>query len=341
MRVYRLQTGAGLLPSVGSVAFHPDGGRIVAQAGHLHVVSLTSGEVRSAPAVEHGQCPTASRDGRFTAATAHWSGGTVVVYLKRPWSREPARGLNLGTANSGLPPWVAFAPDGTLFAALNRTGTSGASFADLYRADPDEALAAFDRPGARTSLPFPPAPLSITHPPILDDALEWLGRIDLPLTHRTLPGFSADGRLLATWPTAGPALVIDATTGQTLHRVAWKGPQTRGRDTYRIALAPDGGRVALIGGGQLICQPPDGSGKPWRTKKPIGYVTDAAFHPDGLTLIAVDRQGRAHRLDAVTGRLMLTLDWAAGSLLCVACSPDGTAAAAGGTGAALIVWDLD
>jgi WD40 repeat protein len=349
MRLYRMQDGADDRRAVGRVGFHPDGARLVALSGGLHrqrcypdtahQVGLSSGEIRTAPAGEdQWDHPTVSPDGRFTTAALHWSAGAVVVYLRRPFSREPTRGLRLADPNAGSSPWQAFAPDGTLFAALNRAGFE---HADLYRVDPDEAVAAYDRPGAKKSFAFRPSPFSTKHPPILDGALQWLGRIDARLTYRTPPAFSADGRLLAAWPLSGPAVVVDASTGQVLCRPPWKGPQTQDRESYRVALSPDGSRIALVGGGVTICQRMDGSGKPWRTKQPVGYVTDAAFHPDGLSLIAVDRQGRAHRLDAATGRLMLTLDWGAGMLLCVACSPDGTASAAGGAGGNVVVWDLD
>lgn len=336
--------------AIGLVAFHPAGGQVFAQSGcfikrrcfsrtTFHLVEVASGQARTTEIKDHHwDVAVGSPDGRFAAAAIHWSRGAVVVYLREPWSAAPARGFRLGHTGDAIA-WLAFAPDGMLYAALNRSGMvpGRTTHVNLFRVGPAQALRAFDMPLARKSLPF-----ESSTEPILDGALESVGQLEVNgLAHDVLPSFTPDGRQLATWTYSGPALVIDTSDGSVTDEVTWKGRAHVSREGYRIALSPNGQQLALIGGGVLFCHRLDGSGKPWRTKQPVGHVTDAAFHPGGRVLIVIDRQGQAHRLDAATGKVLQTLDWESGMLLCVACSPDGTAAAAGGEQGNLVLWDLD
>src|SRR5262249_25182030 len=105
--------------------------------------------------------------------------------------------------------------------------------------------------------------------------------------------------------------------------------------------SPDGEQIALVGRGLLICRRLGENGESWRTRRLAGDVTDAAFHPDGRTLCAVNAKGQTHRFDARTGRVVESFGWGVGLLLCVAISPTGSVAAAGGRESKLVLWDID
>lgn len=335
--------------AVGRVTFGPDGRQLVAQTGFLyqrrctpetvHVVDRSSGAVHTdATRQTNWHHPAVSQDGRFAASAIHWSRGAVVVEIRE---NGQLRGFRLGNDGDGTA-WLAFAPDGRLYAAINRESMSGQRpgvYAELMRCDPARACEAFDRPDAPRSYAFPRQPLGLEPPSILDGAFERVARFECAIEHDVPPAFTPDGRWLALWPALGPPLALDTADGST-RPIPRKGRDTQSRASYRLALDARGERAAVLGAGALWCQPLDGA-KGWRSKRELGYLTDAAFHPDGRSVLAVNRAGHAHRLDAITGRPLATWDWKVGLLLCVACSADGTTAAAGGAGGNLVLWDLD
>lgn len=335
--------------AIGRVAFHPETGMITAQTGlfskkrcfganQYHRLSAGTEEVETTRAKgRNWNYPALSLDGRFVAKAVHWHSGKVVLGLGCLWTEEPERGFalaNPGDSNA----WLVFGPDGNLYAAVNRGSLHhhNISHVDLFRMKPEDAIDAFDDPGAEKIRPF-----ESSNELILDNALEHLGKFNPGFEYHNPPTFSPDCELLAVWPVSGPALVIDLPRGEIKCEVPWQGRELAIRENYRLALDSAGERIALVVAGQILCQRMDGIGKAWRKKKPVGYVTDVAFHPNGQSLIAVDRAGEVHHIDSESGKVMQTLNWEMGLLLCVAISADGTTAAAGGQGGNLVVWDLD
>ena len=124
------------------------------------------------------------------------------------------------------------------------------------------------------------------------------------------------------------------------------GPAARSRNrrvSQRRRIPPRRpARSPSIGGGvPLLCTRVDGQRQTMRTKKPLGYVTSAVFHPDGHTLLAVDRNGcfawpqRRHGTSdrvACLGRGNAGCAWRAAAI--------GTLAAAGRRGGKVVLWDL-
>jgi hypothetical protein len=70
-------------------------------------------------------------------------------------------------------------------------------------------------------------------------------------------------------------------------------------------------------------------------------VNDLAFPPDGRMLFTVTSDGTVRVWDRSSARVVKEFDWNIGPLTAVACSPDGTLAAAGGKGGRVAVWDVD
>jgi WD40 repeat protein len=343
---------------IGRIRFPQAGDRVVAQSGFykkgerqcifldtFHVVDIASGKVKTARPEESGAWlwPALSADGRLAATSLHYPGGVNVLRLWAPWSRGPERGLRLppGLVSAA---WLAFAPDGPLYVGLNPTEfPRQGNHARLLRVDPDWAVRRFDDPDAPNTPEFPPGPGSIEPKPVLEGAVEPVAALGRLFAWHSPPAFTPDGQRLAAWSEDGPALVLESGSGRLIQELPWEGPDARvpTRQAFRLALSPDGEQVAMVGRGLVICRRLGENGEAWRTRKAAGYVTDAAFHPDGRTLSTVNAKGQAHRFDARTGRLVESFDWQVGLLLCVALSPTGSVGAAGGRENKLVLWDID
>jgi WD40 repeat protein len=334
---------------VGNVVFAP-GGTLVAGVGrmdgqwcvnpaiyrrvNLRTFKVVSETRRDDPA----QAWTLSGDGQYVLKARHGHESPVTVSAWRLWGKIGLRGWELAPWGDSCD-WLATGPDGHLFAALTRGGMlEGVPWhTDLLRltVPPDPrtfVLVEGAMSGIRVMNAISPSA----------GTFEVVGKVAARLLRpETTPAFSADSSRLAAWTIKGPALLLDTATAAVVHELPWNGPETDGRWHYRVALTPDGERVALWGGGQLTCQRCDGTGKPWKGKKPLGYVTDAVFLPDGQSLLAVDREGGTYRLDAESGKVLASWDWDIGMLLSVAVNADGSVAATGAFGGKLVLWDLD
>ena len=110
----------------------------------------------------------------------------------------------------------------------------------------------------------------------------------------------------------------------------------------RVAVSPDGGRVALAAGPSVFVWPASLQGKP-RQASDVGrhFVTDLAFHPANRFLVATANDARVRLYDAATLALARTFAWDIGKLKSVAFSADGQLAAAAGEGGRVVVWDVD
>ncbi len=331
------------------IAFDPAGGKVVTQSlsfnhrdyHHLNTFSqleIGSGVVRAMDQEDKGHHAILSADGRF--ATRLFP-GPVVLRLWLPWSGQNERIFRLADSRSVVA-WLTFAPNGLLYAGVNRMATGGRpTHADLLRIEPEKAIQIFDSPESGKSLAWPEYTSSQTNPLVVDDALEVVGRIEKALESNAHPAFTPDGRTMAVWPKQGPALVLEASSARVTRELPWTGHDAARRQEYRVALAPTGDRIALVGSGLLLCPTIEGIGKAWKTRTSVGYVTDGAFHPDGKSLLTVARTGQVSWLAAETGKVLAVWDWGVKPLLCVALNAEGSLAAAGGAHGELVVWDFD
>ncbi len=166
----------------------------------------------------------------------------------------------------------------------------------------------------------------------------------------TLPGgapattaaLSANGRLVAAGTEDGTVHVADLKKKKTLASFAWEGRKLRDRAVKRIGFSPTGARVASLAGGRLFVRPL-GAGASWWTKDALGPVHDFAFHPAGRVLCAACADGQARFLDAHTGLVRQSFQWAKKPkpLHSVCFAPDGLTCTVGSENGKVIVWDVD
>ena len=180
--------------------------------------------------------------------------------------------------------------------------------------------------------------------------------LDRPVPMRFLsawPDLSPDGTTLATVarpteaPRSGLVICLWDLAGRKL---ASKFSIRRGR-CESVHFAPDGRRLAAVCNHQVLVWdvvtrkrlavldgPPTG-GKP--APGELGaFALWAAFAPDGRHLF-VSFNDRICVFDTGTWEVAKIYDWAVGSVLRMAVTPDGLCAVAAGNLGEVVVWDLD
>ena len=150
-------------------------------------------------------------------------------------------------------------------------------------------------------------------------------------------GFVSADRFVTT--DRGTLVVRDAATGEVRATVA-----SPARYHFQRAMSADGRRFTAAAGrtGPLYVWDTTAWADPVRIPKVQPSLAALAFHPT-RPLLATVQQGQTvvKFLDANTGKVASKFQWKVGSLQCVAFSPDGTLAAAGGAGGKIVVWDVD
>jgi WD40 repeat protein len=151
--------------------------------------------------------------------------------------------------------------------------------------------------------------------------------------------FSRDGRWMAL--TGGPG----GEPAVRVHRLPGRKKPTvyvpAARRTGRLVFAPKGPILAALADRQVVLLE---AGRPQPLAILKGHkarVDDAAFTPDGRSLVTAAQDGTARVWDTDTGRMASTFEWPVGKLTAVAVARDGLTAAAAGEDGQIVVWDLD
>jgi WD40 repeat protein len=127
----------------------------------------------------------------------------------------------------------------------------------------------------------------------------------------------------------------------------WSLPERRpvARRVFRavprgVVFAPDGRTLALgVGHAVALWDVPGGRPR-CVVKARQGMVNNAAFAPDGRTLLTAGQDGTVAWWDANTGAERARLDWGLGTAGAVAFAPDGLTAACGGDHGRVVLWDV-
>lgn len=133
-------------------------------------------------------------------------------------------------------------------------------------------------------------------------------------------------------------VVRDTATG-----TATRSTPPLGRRPVQAAVSSDGRWVAGVHTKHLVAWRADDPGAPPVERKNDGrlHFTGLAFHPSGAYLATTSTDTTVRVYDTATWEVVRTYAWDVGRLRCVAFSPDGLLAAAGGEKGQIVVWDVD
>ena len=289
-------------------------------------------------------------DGRTVATTA---GKSRFVWVWDATGRTLARKLNSHALPEPASRWepsersveaVASTPDGSGLATLTTTGVvkvwdaatgearcgwrgvgwSGRALA--LAPDARSVVTLYGSQTVRWKLADPPPAPGAAYP------------------HHTLVGvpceavaFSRDGSWLAGHRPDG----VNLWSVPSYRRTFEKAPPAA--TVGLLTFAPDGTRVAAVRGPEVHTWVR--SRDRWAAGPVVrgngAQVADAAFSPDGRTLLSVGRDGTIRMSDVETGEPRQTFDFGIGEVRAAAFSPDGLTAAAGGAKGQIVVWDVD
>jgi WD40 repeat protein len=310
---------------VRSVAFSPDGKRVLAGGGSMQIWEAASGELmrKLEPLSGNFDAVAFSPDG-----TRIVSGDRDAV---RMWDATTGELLRTIRRHTGGILSVAFSPDGRRMVAggLDKT-------AKLWDATSGRLLHTFESKTDRilTSVAFSPDGRRLLTATDHGTVTLWNvpnGRSLLSVNGYTVrsAAFSPDGkRVLAG---GGWVTLWDATTGQLLRKLL---PE---RGCNSVAFSPDGKRV-LTGGYAGIVELRDTvTGELVRSFKGAA-IRWVAFSPDGARILAAS--GHSVLLwDAETGRLLRSFEGHAANVTSVAFSPDGARILSGSDDRTIRLWD--
>ncbi len=164
----------------------------------------------------------------------------------------------------------------------------------------------------------------------------WADVVPHALARFKAVAFSPDGRTLAGMNSAG-VTVFDVPAGgrRRVH------PFPVVQDECRLAFHPDGRHLAVGSGTRLAVLDVETGAEVGAIRQARKFFLGAAFTPDGRFLATASNEATVKFWDATTWRLVTEFAWQAGGLRCLAFSPDGLTAAAGGTGNTVVLWDVD
>ena len=110
---------------------------------------------------------------------------------------------------------------------------------------------------------------------------------------------------------------------------------------WSVAFSPDARHLATASSDEVVALWNVATGKQWAALTgQTGGATDVAYLADGVTLLAVDRAGRLHWWDTLSGR-RLSDAWQghAGASWRIAVHPDGERFATAGDDGRVKIWD--
>jgi len=311
-RINAKQTLVGHTGDVRSVAFSPDGKRIITASfdGTARVWDAETGqEVLSLRGHTHQVHSAAfSLDGKYLVTGAgRWGAGKQPNETK-VWDARTGKALLDLTGHTYCVWAVAFSPDGKRIITGAGDWAYGPGEVKVWDAETGHAV--FDLKGHEHGV-------------------------------RGV-AYSPNGKHFVTGSHDGTAKVWDAETGQQV--LTLKG---RTASLSSVVFSPDGKRIVTAGGRQGL---PFGVVKFWDavTGKEVqviegheGHVSSVAFSLNGKRVVTGSWDQTAKVWDTETGRKLLVLKGHAGYVCSVAFSPDGKRIVTGGQDSTAKVWDAE
>jgi WD40 repeat protein/CHAT domain-containing protein len=322
-----IHTFSGQPNAVTSVAFSPDGKRVVAGSVNS-TVSVSGLEERGAEdQLEPVRSVAFSPDGRRIASAC--LNGVIETW-------DSATGQQLLKIQSRPRRWpavVAFSPDGTQIASTD--GDESLKVWDA--ANGREKVALSGHSGAITSFAFSPDGKWIVTGSADQTLKVWDAASGQAILTRTIDSLRYNGSVPASVAVSPDGRRIISGQGYTVK--VWDA--ANGTELYTskhgdpVIFSPDGER-ALVGGGNVLTVLNAENGADLFT---LDTRAPAAFSPDGKRIVSGEQDGTLAIWNAATGRKMLTLKGHTRPIVSIAFGPDGTRIVSGGEDGTLRLWD--
>lgn len=127
----------------------------------------------------------------------------------------------------------------------------------------------------------------------------------------------------------------------TLEVVASSAHRALSSGAFALAFAPSGRALVYSAGRELFVWGVAEGRATHRRQLDTKHFMDAAFAPNGRSLLTVSKEGSVRVWDAESWECVRAYEWEVGPLRAVGVSPDGTRAAAAGNSGRVVIWDLD
>ena len=178
-------------------------------------------------------------------------------------------------------------------------------------------------------------PVTPDEPYLLNQATWFTNGVAIGVDGKTIA--TAESRSAGTSGIEPLITLRDGATGQVLGEL---GQSATSFDT-RLAVAPDG-RAVYVWDNRVLERWDLAAGRRTGRLPAPGraYLWGLGVHPSGRTVVTVSGDGQARYWDSVDLTLSRALKLGVGRLHCVAISPDGTLAAAGGDKGQVAVWEF-